>query len=96
MYVMKGAGYSRETTVKMRSLAALVAAGLIFAPAAWAAGDQTQTPPSQRHVRHAYPAQAQPKPVPQNSCDYDRAAGNCMIDLGYGRCVSCDSRGPTR
>jgi hypothetical protein len=24
------------------------------------------------------------------SCAYDRAAGRCMIDLGYGRCVSCD------
>ena len=23
------------------------------------------------------------------SCAYDRAAGNCMIDLGYGRCVPC-------
>jgi hypothetical protein len=23
------------------------------------------------------------------SCAYDRAAGNCMIDLGYGRCMPC-------
>lgn len=27
------------------------------------------------------------------SCAYDRAAGNCMIDLGYGRCVPCDMPG---
>jgi hypothetical protein len=27
------------------------------------------------------------------SCAYDRAAGRCMIDLGYGRCVSCDMGG---
>jgi hypothetical protein len=25
------------------------------------------------------------------SCAYDRAAGNCVIDLGYGRCVDCSS-----
>jgi hypothetical protein len=30
------------------------------------------------------------------SCAYDRAAGNCMIDLGYGRCVSCDTPGGGR
>ena len=23
------------------------------------------------------------------ACAYDRAAGNCMIDLGYGRCEPC-------
>lgn len=27
------------------------------------------------------------------SCAYDRAAGNCMIDLGYGRCEPCDIGG---
>ena len=27
------------------------------------------------------------------SCAYDRAAGRCMIDLGYGRCVQCDIGG---
>jgi hypothetical protein len=27
------------------------------------------------------------------SCAYDRAAGNCMMDLGYGRCVPCDIGG---
>jgi hypothetical protein len=25
------------------------------------------------------------------SCAYDRAAGNCVIDLGYGRCMDCSS-----
>jgi hypothetical protein len=30
------------------------------------------------------------------SCAYDRAAGNCMIDLGYGRCVPCDQPGGGR
>lgn len=30
------------------------------------------------------------------SCAYDRAAGNCMIDLGYGRCVPCDQGGGGR
>jgi hypothetical protein len=27
------------------------------------------------------------------SCAYDRAAGNCMIDLGYGRCMPCENSG---
>jgi hypothetical protein len=27
------------------------------------------------------------------ACAYDRAAGRCMIDLGYGRCVPCDIGG---
>jgi hypothetical protein len=27
------------------------------------------------------------------SCAYDRAAGNCMIDLGYGRCMPCEQSG---
>lgn len=91
---MKGAGYSRETAMKMSLTAAALAAGLAFAPTAWAAGDQTQTPASHQRVRHPHPAQSQPKPLPQNSCDYDRAAGNCMIDLGYGRCMACDAGGP--
>jgi hypothetical protein len=75
------------------SLAALMAlaAGLIFAPAAWAASGQTQTPASHQRVHKPHPAQPQQKPVPQNSCDYDRAAGNCVIDLGYGRCIDCSS-----
>ena len=30
------------------------------------------------------------------SCAYDRAAGRCMIDLGYGRCVPCDMGGGGR
>lgn len=30
------------------------------------------------------------------SCAYDRAAGRCMIDLGYGRCVQCDIGGGGR
>ena len=30
------------------------------------------------------------------SCAYDRAAGNCRIDLGYGRCVPCDYGGGGR
>jgi len=29
------------------------------------------------------------------SCAYDRAAGTCMIDLGYGRCMPCSS-GPMK
>jgi hypothetical protein len=29
------------------------------------------------------------------SCAYDRAAGACMIDLGYGRCMPCSS-GPLK
>jgi hypothetical protein len=29
------------------------------------------------------------------SCAYDRAAGACMMDLGYGRCMPCSS-GPMR
>jgi hypothetical protein len=70
---------------------AVLTVGLTFP--AWAAGNQQQTTAS--HQRHPRPAQSQPKPVPQNSCDYDRAAGNCMIDLGYGRCMSCDA-GPAR
>jgi hypothetical protein len=30
------------------------------------------------------------------SCAYDRAAGTCMIDLGYGRCVPCSQAGGGR
>jgi hypothetical protein len=30
------------------------------------------------------------------SCAYDRAAGICRIDLGYGRCVPCDQGGGGR
>lgn len=30
------------------------------------------------------------------SCAYDRAAGNCMIDLGYGRCAPCTLGGGGR
>ena len=30
------------------------------------------------------------------ACAYDRAAGRCMIDLGYGRCVQCDIGGGGR
>jgi hypothetical protein len=30
------------------------------------------------------------------SCAYDRAAGRCMIDLGYGRCVQCEIGGGGR
>lgn len=28
------------------------------------------------------------------NCAVQRAAGECMIDLGYGRCESCNSGGP--
>jgi hypothetical protein len=72
------------------ALAALTAA-LTFAPAAWAAGNQTRAPANQQRAHKPHPAQSQQKPVPQNSCDYDRAAGNCVIDLGYGRCIDCSS-----
>jgi hypothetical protein len=27
------------------------------------------------------------------SCAYDRAAGRCMMDMGYGRCVPCEIGG---
>jgi hypothetical protein len=89
---MKGAGFE-EATMQTTSLAALTALGLIFAPAAWAANDRT--PASQQRAHKPLPAQPQQKRAPQNSCDYDRAAGNCMIDLGYGRCMSCDA-GPAK
>jgi hypothetical protein len=71
---------------------AVVAFGLTFAPAAWA-NDQAPATTSHRHVRQSQ-IQAPRAPVPQNSCDYDRAAGRCVIDLGYGRCIECSS-GPT-
>jgi hypothetical protein len=93
MHDMKGAGYPKETSMKTKGFAALaaLAVGLTFAPAAWAAGNQTQTPASHQRVNKPHPAQSQQAPVPQNSCDYDRAAGNCMIDLGYGRCMPCNA-----
>jgi len=28
------------------------------------------------------------------NCAVQRAAGECMIDLGYGRCESCNTGGP--
>ena len=30
------------------------------------------------------------------SCAYDRAAGRCMMDMGYGRCVPCEIGGGGR
>jgi hypothetical protein len=58
---------------------------------------------SRRVVRHrnAYPAL---EPYRSSgfigefpgACAYDRAAGNCRIDLGYGRCVPCDFGGGGR
>jgi hypothetical protein len=73
---------------------AVISFGLIFVPLAWAENGQAPATTSQRHVRHSQ-MQAPRAPVPQNSCDYDRAAGRCMIDLGYGRCIEC-SGGPIR
>ena len=72
-------------------VAALALAGT--APSAWAASDQAQTPAKQRHVRQSQTRPPSTPAVPQNSCDYDRAAGRCVIDLGNGRCTEC-SNGP--
>jgi hypothetical protein len=78
-------------------LAAALVAGL--ATPGFAANDQdgsTTTRKATRHKRTAPPveysvAPARPMNRPMNSCDYDRAAGNCVIDLGYGRCMDCSS-----
>jgi hypothetical protein len=70
---------------------AALAAGLIVAPAAWATGNQGQASVSQRHVRQPQVQRIQSTRVPLNSCDYDRAAGRCVIDLGYGRCMECNA-----
>jgi hypothetical protein len=32
----------------------------------------------------------------RNSCEYDRAAGGCVIDLGNGRCLDCSAGGPMK
>jgi len=72
-----------------------IAAGLTVAPAAWPASDQAQVSASQRHARHSQARKPPTAPVPRNSCDYDRAAGRCVIDLGYGRCIEC-SNGPLK
>ncbi len=51
----------------------------------------TTTKKTVRHTRVVQPSGYVGRPL--NSCDYDRAAGRCMIDLGYGRCMEC-SGGP--
>ena len=68
-----------------------IAAGLTVSPAAWSASDQAQMSASQRHARQSQVRKPPRAPVPRNSCDYDRAAGRCVIDLGYGRCIECSS-----
>jgi hypothetical protein len=54
-----------------------------------------------RHVVRSRSAYPELEPYRSNgfkgefpgSCAYDRAAGNCMIDLGYGRCEPCSIGG---
>jgi hypothetical protein len=72
---------------------AMLAVGTILAPSVWAASDQLETKASQRHARQAQTPKPWSTRVPQSSCDYDRAAGRCVIDLGNGRCIEC-SNGP--
>jgi hypothetical protein len=63
-----------------------IAAGLAFAPAAWAANDRAAKP-----TTHTRQSEVRKPAAPKNSCDYDRAAGRCVIDLGYGRCIECNN-----
>jgi len=56
------------------------------------AGTQVTTP--KRHKVQRPRHQRAPNSVGY-SCAYDRAAGACMMDLGYGRCMPC-SAGPMK
>ncbi len=81
-----------------KSWAVLAMAAAIMCVAVLPAGavnGQTQASDTQktRQQQHVQRPQGQPPFVPQNACDYDRAAGRCVIDLGYGRCMEC-SGGP--
>jgi hypothetical protein len=78
------------------AVVAVIVCALTPALPAMAINGQTQALDNQKKMRthHVQGSQREPRNmVPQNSCDYDRAAGRCMIDLGYGRCVDC-SGGP--
>jgi hypothetical protein len=86
--------------MKYRGLMVMVAAAITFSLAAatpgFSANDQAEqtTKKTPRHKRVAPPVQSPNYSArPFNSCDYDRAAGRCVIDLGYGRCMEC-STGP--
>jgi hypothetical protein len=75
-------------------LAAALTVGLTAASPGFAANDQTNPTAAKkmkRQVRVVQPSGDVSRPF--NSCDYDRAAGRCVIDLGYGRCMEC-SGGP--
>jgi hypothetical protein len=76
-------------------LAAALVVGLTAATPGFAANDQDGSTTTRKATRHTRTAPPPRSPVridrPMNSCDYDRAAGNCVIDLGYGRCMDCSS-----
>lgn len=78
------------------TLLVAVAAILMAVTPGFSANDQAQptTKKMSRQQRVAPPPPPADYPSrPMNSCDYDRAAGRCVIDLGFGRCTEC-SVGP--
>jgi len=81
--------------MKSRNLTLMLSAALALTVASpgFAASDQTGPTKKKptRHARVVQPTGYVGRPL--NSCDYDRAAGRCVIDLGYGRCMEC-SGGP--
>jgi hypothetical protein len=90
--IKKGANTgSAMKKIIFASAISVFAFGWTFAPAAWGASNQAEKSASQRHVRQSQARKPQSAPIPQNSCDYDRAAGRCVIDLGYGRCIECNT-----
>jgi hypothetical protein len=79
---------SRSLTV---AFAAVLAVSLTIASPGFAASDQTGSTTTKKVTRQArvmQPSDYLGRPL--NSCDYDRAAGRCVIDLGYGRCMECN------
>ena len=84
-------------------------AGAIVLGASWtapasAANDQPATQKAARHKPHVKRIGDVPRSVREadphfigdltGSCKLQRDAGACMIDLGYGRCESCNGGGP--
>jgi hypothetical protein len=76
-------------------MCAAVALSVAFAGQPAAADDQPSVTKSKRYKQRSQTSgTARPyrsSDFPGSTCAYDRAAGRCMIDLGYGRCMECSS-----
>jgi hypothetical protein len=83
--------------ISLFAVCAALALSVAFAGQPAAADDQPSVTKSKRY-KHRSQTSATAEPYRSrdfvgSTCAYDRAAGRCMIDLGYGRCMEC-SAGP--